>query len=68
MQVPRGSFYTRMAWSTSNVIAAACGNQIDFLDPQTGSLQESIENAHDSTITSLEWAPALFPIGKLLSL
>lgn len=63
MQVPKGSAYTRLAWSHNNVLAAACGTRLDLLDPATGQCLDSIENAHDSTITNLEWSPKLFETG-----
>lgn len=70
LQVPEGSAYTCLAWSAvqarsaSNVIAAACGNRIDFLHPQTGDVLDSIDHAHETTITSLEWAPRPLNTGK----
>ena len=63
MQVPKGSAYTQLAWSRDDVLAAACGTRIDFLDPKTGQCLDSIDNAHDSTITTLEWSPKLFETG-----
>lgn len=45
-----------MAYGDSDVIAVSFGNMLQFLDGSTGHVLETVEDAHDSTITALAWA------------
>ncbi|KAI7845338.1 hypothetical protein COHA_001045 [Chlorella ohadii] len=51
-----GKCYSRLAWGPENLIAAACGSMLHFLDCRTGEVVERIDEAHDAAITSLEWS------------
>lgn len=47
-----GKCYSRLAWGPENLIAAACGSMLHFLDARTGEVVERIDEAHDAAVSS----------------
>lgn len=50
-------FYSRVAWGPDGYIAAVHGSMVHILDSRSGEVVERIEDAHDTAITAIEWAP-----------
>eukprot|EP00210_Caulerpa_lentillifera_P004271 g4074.t1 len=57
LDLPDGQYYHRLAFGPELALAAAVKNTIHFLNVETGSVIESVEQAHDSQISSIQWAP-----------
>jgi WD40 repeat protein len=51
-----------VSFGPSGIVAAAHDRTVHFLDANTGALVGEIEDAHDSAITGLQFAPVLLPI------
>lgn len=47
-----GKCYSRLAWGPENLIAAACGSMLHFLDARTGEVVERIDEAHDAAVSA----------------
>lgn len=46
-----GKCYSRLAWGPENLIAAACGTMLHFLDARTGEVVERVDEAHDAAVS-----------------
>ena len=61
-EVPSGQCFTRMAYGPDNIIAAAFGASLQFLDADNGAVLETVDDAHDGSITKLQWGPTRYTI------
>lgn len=52
--------FSKLAWGPGGHIAAVCGSNLYFLDARSGSVVDSIMNAHSKEITDLIWAPGTY--------
>ncbi|KAK9819711.1 hypothetical protein WJX72_001552 [[Myrmecia] bisecta] len=62
-EVPANRCYTHIAYGPGGVIAASIDKTLYLLDAKSGSLVDTVEDAHDAEITCMEWSPALYPLG-----
>lgn len=65
LPLPKGSFFTKLCFGPHNVVAAACGGSIHFLDAATGQVLDVVEEAHEPAagITKMAWTPDAVDVG-----
>ena len=64
--LPEGVFYAHVAFGPDNIVAAAFGRDLHFLDAKYGAMLEHVEDAHEESITCLQWSPIKYDVGGRL--
>lgn len=53
--------YSHLVWCTNNVVVGAIGGALHFINPETGSVEETVDDAHTGNVLGLSASAAPVP-------